>query len=66
MLSSRLKIYFEMYSRILEEDIGFDNTVKDITIKNFVISQQMEAFQQLATALTQSEEAVESGFAERY
>ena len=61
VLSTQLKNYFKIYSRILEEDLSFDNTVKDITIKNFVISQQMDAFQQLTTALTQSEEAIESG-----
>src|SRR3989338_8228519 len=41
VLSSRLKDYFKVYSEILEEDLSFDNTVKDITIKNFVISQHM-------------------------
>ena len=60
-LSSSLKLYFQTYSKILEDDLGFDNAVKGIIIKNFVISQQIGAFQQLAAALTQSEEAVESG-----
>ncbi|MDP3765921.1 MAG: hypothetical protein Q8R04_05395 [Nanoarchaeota archaeon] len=61
VLSSRMKPYFEMYIGILEEDLSFDSTVKDITIKDFVISQQMQAFQQIQIALTQSNEAIKSG-----
>ena len=60
-LSSGLKNYFEVYSRILEDDLKFDSTVKEITVKNFVISQQMQAFQKLARAFTQSKEALKSG-----
>ena len=61
ILSSRMKPYFETYIGILEEDLSFDSTVKDITVKDFVVSQQMQAFQQIQIALTQSEEAIKSG-----
>ena len=60
-LSERINLYFQAYIKILEEDLSFDNSVRDITIKNFVITQQMDAFQKLTTSLTQSEEAVGAG-----
>ena len=60
-LSSSMKQYFRVYKDVLEEDLEFDDAVRQITVKNSVISTQMQAFQQLAATLTQSEEAVEFG-----
>ncbi len=60
-LSGGLKNYFEVYSRILEQNLSFDSVVKSITIKSFVISQQMKAFQKLKKAFTQSKEGLKSG-----
>ncbi|MBI4452313.1 hypothetical protein HY637_02710 [Candidatus Woesearchaeota archaeon] len=60
-LSREMRLYFGAYVEILNNDIEFDNIVKSITAKEFVISQQMEAFQQIAIAVTESEKAVENG-----
>ncbi|MBI2655429.1 hypothetical protein HYX06_03330 [Candidatus Woesearchaeota archaeon] len=60
-LADGVKKYFEAYKSILQDDLSFDKSVKIITVKNFVIAQQMQAFQKLESALRQSEEAVETG-----
>lgn len=60
-ISSKLRLYFKKYAKILEEDLSFDETIKEMLIKKLAIAQQIEAFQKLATALTESEKAVLSG-----
>jgi len=60
-LASALREYFRVYQQMQSRNISFDATVRDIAIKNFVISQQMRAFQQLMDSLTQSEKAADAG-----
>ncbi len=60
-ISSDIMSYFKAYGKILEDDLSFDCTVKEIVTKNLEVSHQMEAFQQLANGLTQSEKNIEYG-----
>ena len=61
LLSGRINTYFAEYKAIVEEDILFDSSVKDITIKNFVIARQLKAFQLFEVSLRKCERAVEIG-----
>lgn len=61
VLSSNLKAYFNNYKGIIEIDIAFDKTVKEVGLKNIVIGQQMDAYDKLMNALIDSEKAVDAG-----
>lgn len=61
IFSQRIKAYFKKYGDVIEEDIRYDTTVRDITIKNFVMAQQISAVELLEVTLSKTEQALELG-----
>ena len=61
ILSGRVKKYFDVHASLIQQDIEFNSYLEDIAIKDFVISKQMEAFQELQKSFTKSQKAVGSG-----
>ncbi|HLG24910.1 MAG TPA: hypothetical protein VI564_08320 [Candidatus Nanoarchaeia archaeon] len=60
-ISEALQVYFNVYLRIIEEDLSFDNTVREVLIKNFVMEQQLDALEKMIDAFQKSQKAVDEG-----
>ena len=61
VLARGIRDYLEAYVGLLKDDIEFEKSVAELSLKNTVVAQQMEAFDRLEVSLTQSEMAVASG-----
>lgn len=60
-LSSSLRSYFKILAETQQEDLEFNIIARNIAIKEYAISQQMGAFQQLSDSMVQSEMAADAG-----
>ena len=61
IFSGRIKKYFDVRISLIQQDIDFNSYLEGIAIKDFLISKQMEAFQEFQKSFTNSQKAVDSG-----
>lgn len=61
--SEHLNDYFEYYIRALQDDLSFEEKVKEILIQNLMVEQKILAFVKLLKSLEASEAALKEGVA---
>ncbi len=59
--SIALNDYFNFYIESIEENISFEQILKEITIQNFLLLRKMAAVDQVLISLDQTEEAIDEG-----